>query len=74
MFDENELYYIICGSENSIDINDWKSNCTYAGGYDANHPTIKLFWQALSQFSSSQKKALLKFITSSPRVSKLLKD
>lgn len=39
----------------------------FLGGYTENHPTIKLFWQVVEDFDDSQRRLLLKFVTSCSR-------
>lgn len=66
IFDENELLYIICGSEQMIDIDDLKK-FTHLSGYSENDKTIQYFWEIVKEFDSKQRRELCKFITSSPR-------
>jgi len=70
MFDENELFKLICGTEESdevFSIEDMRKNTVYGEPYHDKHPTIENFWKAVESFSPTQKRQLLKFITSSPR-------
>eukprot|EP01080_Neovahlkampfia_damariscottae_P004889 gene4889-8483_t len=66
LFDENELFYIICGSEQSIDIFDFQNNIEL-DGYSKNDITIKYFFELVSEMTNEELKSLLKFITSSSR-------
>jgi ubiquitin-protein ligase E3 C len=67
MFNEVELQLLIGGDEAMIDIQDMKQNCVYGSVYDVNHPTIIAFWNVISNFSQSERKMLLKFVTSCSR-------
>ena len=59
---------LISGTNNVIDVSDWKNNCTYGHGYSATHPTIIIFWQVVSSiFSNEERQRLLKFCTSCSR-------
>ncbi len=67
MFNETELYLLICGGEQVLDIVDLKEHTQYGNGFHATHPTILKFWEVVQELTSEQKKKLLKFITSAPR-------
>ncbi|XP_045160514.2 ubiquitin-protein ligase E3C-like [Mercenaria mercenaria] len=67
MFDQQELQVLISGAAVPIDIEDLKQYTHYSGGYDAEHPVIKMFWQAVEELTDEQKRQLLKFITSCSR-------
>ena len=67
MFDQQELQVLISGAAVPIDIEDLKQYTNYSGGYDANHPVIKMFWQVVEELTDEQKRQLLKFITSCSR-------
>ncbi|GJQ86440.1 hypothetical protein Trydic_g10347 [Trypoxylus dichotomus] len=67
LFNHNELQVIICGDAEEIDIQDMKSNTVYEGEFNGAHPTIILFWKIVEKFTDTQKKQLLKFVTSCSR-------
>ncbi|KRT78249.1 hypothetical protein AMK59_6682 [Oryctes borbonicus] len=67
LFNHNELQVIICGDMEEINIEDMKSNTVYEGEFNGAHPTIILFWKIVEKFTDSQKKQLLKFVTSCSR-------
>lgn len=67
MFDQEELQVLISGAAVPIDIEDLKQNTNYSGGYAADHPVIKMFWQVVEELTDEQKRQLLKFITSCSR-------
>lgn len=67
MFNNKELQVLISGAEIPVDVNDLKQHTKYSGGFTEEHPTIKLFWKVLENFSDTQKRQLLKFVTSCSR-------
>lgn len=67
MFNANELQMLISGGKASIDIADLKANCVYSNGYHIQHPTIVAFWQALDEFSETDRREFIKFVTSVPK-------
>jgi ubiquitin-protein ligase E3 C len=70
LFDENELFFIICGSEQKIDVIDFTKNIQLSG-YQSNDITIIHFFEIISEMSNDELKSLLKFITSSSRAPRL---
>lgn len=67
MFDERELEYLLCGL-GEINVNDWRSNTQYRGGYHDKHVVIQWFWKAVSTFDNEIKARLLQFVTGTSRV------
>ncbi|XP_071542676.1 ubiquitin-protein ligase E3C [Panulirus ornatus] len=67
MFDWRELQMLISGASIPIDLADLMDNTRYGGTYSAEHPTIQVFWQVLRGFDETQKRQLLKFVTSCSR-------
>lgn len=67
MFNANELQMLISGGKANIDIADLKANCVYSNGFHIQHPTIVAFWQALDEFSESDRREFIKFVTSVPK-------
>ncbi|KAG0457645.1 hypothetical protein HPP92_022802 [Vanilla planifolia] len=51
------------GSENAIDVIEWKAQTEYVG-YSAKDPQIKWFWEILEKMNNEQKRVLLCFWTS----------
>lgn len=43
-FSEKELEQLMCGIQ-IIDVNDWRNNASYRGGYHPKHRTIQWFWR-----------------------------
>ena len=54
-----ELNYFVLTSHNLIKL--------FLGGFTEDHPCIESFWRVVSQFSDTQKRQLLKFVTSCSR-------
>lgn len=67
MFDHNELQVLISGALIPVDLEDLRRNTNYSGGFTEDHPCIESFWRVVSQFSDTQKRQLLKFVTSCSR-------
>ena len=67
LFNFNEFQYLISGSEEFIDVNDWKVHTVYAGTYNPDNPVIVNFWNVVESFDEEQKRKLLKFVTSRSR-------
>lgn len=45
IFSWKEMQTLISGSDKPINVEDWKENTNYAGGYTDTHATILMFWQ-----------------------------
>ncbi|KAH3832091.1 hypothetical protein DPMN_105368 [Dreissena polymorpha] len=67
MFDQQELQVLISGAAVPVDIDDLRTYTNYSGGYAADHPVIKMFWEIVEDFTDEHKRQLLKFITSCSR-------
>lgn len=67
MFSPAELQLVLGGSDAPVDVDDWAAHTHYSGGYFAEHPVVGWFWDVLREFSSGQRAALLKFVTSCSR-------
>ncbi|KAJ4371207.1 ubiquitin-protein ligase (E3) [Neocucurbitaria cava] len=72
MFNQSELQTLISGTRTSIDIEDLRRNTLYGGTYvigddGLEHPTIQLFWKIMKELSDDERRAVLKFVTSTPR-------
>jgi ubiquitin-protein ligase E3 C len=68
MFNDKELQALVSGVENrGLDLLDMQRHVQYAGGYDATHPVIEAFWEALASFTPGQQADFLRFVTSCPR-------
>ncbi|CAF0734601.1 unnamed protein product [Brachionus calyciflorus] len=67
LFNINEIQNLISGSNELIDVNDWKRYTVYSGVYNAENEVIKNFWRVVESFNEEQKRKLLKFATSRSR-------
>ncbi|KAG5684293.1 hypothetical protein PVAND_013528 [Polypedilum vanderplanki] len=62
VFDARELELVIAGTA-EIDINDWRQNTEYRGGYHDQNQTIIWFWSVIERFTNEQRLRLLQFVT-----------
>ncbi|XP_016105921.1 E3 ubiquitin-protein ligase HECW1-like [Sinocyclocheilus grahami] len=67
VFDARELELVIAGTA-EIDLNDWRSNTEYRGGYHDGHVVIRCFWDAVERFNNEQRLRLLQFVTGTSSV------
>lgn len=72
MFNHSELQTLVSGTRTSIDVEDLRRNTIYGGTYvigddGLEHPTITLFWKTMKDISDDERRAVLKFVTSTPR-------
>ncbi|XP_054161532.1 ubiquitin-protein ligase E3C-like [Oppia nitens] len=67
MFDGRELQILISGAPTPVDVDDLKNHTNYGGGYHKDHVVVITFWNVVEQFDESQKRKLLKFVTSCSR-------
>ena len=72
MFNQAELQTLISGTRTSIDVEDLRRNTIYGGTYvigddGLEHPTIQLLWKVMKEMSDDERRAVLKFVTSTPR-------
>lgn len=67
IFNEQELELLISGLPD-IDIDDWKANTEYQGGYSQGSPQIQWFWRAVRSFDQEERAKLLQFATGTSKV------
>lgn len=67
MFNNKEFQVLISGAQIPVDVEDLKQHTNYTGGYASDHPTIRLFWKVVENFTDVQRSQLLKFVTSCSR-------
>ncbi|KAI1329487.1 hypothetical protein F5Y16DRAFT_366136 [Xylariaceae sp. FL0255] len=72
MFNQLELQRLVGGDSSEIDIDDLRNNTIYSGFYQIGddgqeHPTIKYFWEVMKSFKDSERREVLKYVTSTPR-------
>ncbi|KAI3653085.1 hypothetical protein MP228_002510 [Amoeboaphelidium protococcarum] len=66
-FSEKELELLISGIPD-IDIDDWKNNTEYRGGYTASSPQVQWFWRVVRSFDQEERAKLLQFATGTSKV------
>ncbi|XP_044864157.1 E3 ubiquitin-protein ligase HECW1 isoform X2 [Mauremys mutica] len=67
IFDARELELVIAGTA-EIDLNDWRNNTEYRGGYHDGHIVIRWFWAAVERFNNEQRLRFLQFVTGTSSV------
>jgi len=67
MFSATELNELISGSNEGFDVEELRRHCHYSGGYCAESPTIKAFWDVLTRMNDEERGQLLMFVTSCSR-------
>ncbi|KAF2479184.1 hypothetical protein BDY17DRAFT_305131, partial [Neohortaea acidophila] len=72
MFNQSELQTLIGGASASIDVQDLRQNTLYGGTYvigddGREHPSVQLFWDVMASLPDADRRAVLKFVTSTPR-------
>jgi len=62
-----ELDVLVCGHSH-LDFKALEASARYSGGWGAEHPTVRNFWQVVhAQLSLEEQKLLLRFVTGSDR-------
>jgi ubiquitin-protein ligase E3 C len=72
MFNQSELQTLIGGDASEIDVEDLRRNTQYGGVYQIGddgleHPTVQLFWRVLKELDDTDRRKVLKYVTSTPR-------
>ena len=72
MFNQSELQTLIGGDASEIDVEDLRRNTLYGGVYQIGddgleHPTVRLFWKVMKELDDSDRRKVLKYVTSTPR-------
>jgi ubiquitin-protein ligase E3 C len=72
MFNQKELQHLVGGDNAELDIADLRRNTLYSGLYmigddGLEHPTVALFWKVLQTMSDTDRRKVVKFVTSTPR-------
>ncbi|KAH7020935.1 uncharacterized protein B0I36DRAFT_367409 [Microdochium trichocladiopsis] len=72
MFNQSELQRLVGGDSTEIDVEDLRRNTQYSGLYaigddGLEHPTVEMFWQVMHSFKDSERREVLKYVTSTPR-------
>lgn len=66
-FDAQELEWVIAGTP-EINVDDWRNNTEYTGGYSATHNVVIWFWEIVESYTNEQKLRLLQFVTGTSSV------
>lgn len=72
MFNQSELQRLVGGDSSEIDVEDLRRNTIYSGIYEVGddgqeHPVIRMFWEVMRSMEDSQRRDVLKYVTSTPR-------
>lgn len=72
MFNQSELQTLVGGASSQIDIEDLRRNTEYGGVYvigddGLEHPTVRMFWKVMKELDDSDRRKVLKYVTSTPR-------
>ncbi|CAH8622483.1 unnamed protein product [Schistosoma guineensis] len=67
LFDAEELQTLISGADMVIDVNDLKQHTFYIGNSLNYTETLDCFWSVLHNFSESDKRSFLRFVTACSR-------
>ncbi|KAI8884282.1 HECT-domain-containing protein [Backusella circina FSU 941] len=67
LFSPPELQRALSGEDTDFDVSDLRKHTVYQDGYFDQHPVIRSLWQIVDDFSSSDKRAFLKFATGCPK-------
>ncbi|KAH6680363.1 hypothetical protein B0J14DRAFT_623940 [Halenospora varia] len=72
MFNQSELQTLVGGDSSEIDVNDLRRNTLYGGVYQIGddgleHDTVRMFWQTMKEMDDSDRRKVLKYVTSTPR-------
>ncbi|KAF4635349.1 hypothetical protein G7Y89_g2753 [Cudoniella acicularis] len=72
MFNQSELQTLVGGDASQINVDDLRANTLYGGVYQIGddgleHETIQMFWQVMKGLDDSDRRKVLKYVTSTPR-------
>lgn len=68
LFSAREVNMLLGGGDGGdIDIEDLKKHTHYSGGYSSSSRTVQLFWSVVKKISPEDRRAVLRFATSSSR-------
>ncbi|KAJ1803484.1 E3 ubiquitin-protein ligase tom1, partial [Coemansia sp. RSA 2599] len=67
IFNEQELELLISGMPD-IDVDDWRNNTEYHGGYSSSSAPVQWFWRAVRSFDQEERAKLLQFVTGTSKV------
>lgn len=67
MFDSLDLELLLSGV-GTINVEDWRKNTVYKGGYSDKDPVVGWFWSLIKTFGDEMRSRLLQFVTGTSRV------
>ncbi|KAJ1725144.1 E3 ubiquitin-protein ligase tom1 [Coemansia erecta] len=67
IFNEQELELLISGMPD-VDVDDWRNNTEYHGGYGSSSAPVQWFWRAVRSFDQEERAKLLQFVTGTSKV------
>ncbi|OMJ11593.1 E3 ubiquitin-protein ligase TOM1-like [Smittium culicis] len=67
IMNEQEIELLISGMPD-IDVDDWRNNTEYQGGYSPSSPQIIWFWRTVRSFDQEERAKLLQFVTGTSKV------
>ncbi|OMH81460.1 E3 ubiquitin-protein ligase TOM1-like [Zancudomyces culisetae] len=67
IMNEQEVELLISGLPD-IDVDDWRNNTEYHGGYSSSCVQIQWFWRAVRAFDQEERAKLLQFVTGTSKV------
>lgn len=72
MFNQTELQTLVGGAPMQINVSDLRANTVYGGLYvigddGLEHPSVQIFWDVMNTLPDEERRAVLKFVTSTPR-------
>ncbi|VDL77265.1 unnamed protein product [Nippostrongylus brasiliensis] len=62
VFSVDQVELVLSGSR-EIDLDDWRKNTEYRGGYFDDHVVIEWFWERVAQMCNADRLKLLQFVT-----------
>ena len=57
---------LLDGAGGRVDVENLRRCATYKGGYTEEHPTVRMLWETLAEFTEEQQRSFLKFVTACP--------
>ena len=66
VFAPAELRLLVSGAGGRVDVDDLRRCAAYSGGYTAEHPTVRMLWETVAEFTEEEQRSFLKFVTACP--------
>ena len=67
LFRADEIELLVCGAHD-FNIHDLATTATYDGGFAADTPVVRWFWELMRAWPEARQRQLLAFVTGSDRV------